>query len=88
MSYSCTDGYSDITGALSLKTPKGWDADGADHVSDETDLALAEIARLQLCAEALAAAQGFVCWARDHGADKNAARGMLRLIKQALRKRA
>ena len=88
MSYSCGDAYTDITGALNLKTPKAWDDDGAEHVSEETDIALAEIARLQLCAETLAAAQGFVQWAHDRGADKAATRGMLRLIKQALRKRA
>ena len=85
MSYSCTDAYGDITGALKLKTPKSWDSDGAEHVSEETDLALAEIARLQLCDELVAAAQGFVQWARDHGADKAATRGILRLMRQSQR---
>lgn len=47
MSYSCTDAYSDLITALRLKTPKAWDDDGCEHVSEETDLALAEIVRLQ-----------------------------------------
>lgn len=47
MSYTCVDAYSDLTGALNLKTPDEWNEDGNDHVSEETDLALAEIVRLQ-----------------------------------------
>ena len=59
MSYSCTDAYSDITGALKLKTPDSWDEDGVEHVSEETDLALAEIVRLQ---KAEAACKAFLAW--------------------------
>lgn len=53
MSYSCVDAYSDLTGALKLKTPDEWNEDGGDHVSEETDLALNEIERLQRCERAL-----------------------------------
>lgn len=54
MSYDCIDAYGDLTSALRLNTPAEWD-DERQHVSEETDLALAEISRLQKAAAALPA---------------------------------
>lgn len=54
MSYTVSDAYSDITSALDLETPEEWDEDGLDHVSEETDLALAKIEALRACAAAVA----------------------------------